>query len=155
MSVQEVVAKFENERAGIEEKISGLQKRAEILDMMLAELRGASAPRRGRPLGSTKKTGKKTEKKVRTRTTGKSKRAPKKRSGVTVRDAILQVVGASKEPLPAKDILPAAVRLSSGAEASVRTQLNTLTKEGLLKQVPYEGRGFRYQATRAGAQSGS
>ena len=44
-----------------------------------------------------------------------------------------------------------AAALSGGAEASIRTQINALTKAGELKQVPYSGRGFKYRPGKAPA----
>ena len=84
---------------------------------------------------------------------GAQKTAPKKslkaggqkKGALTVRDAILSAVNAAKEAIPANEIIAEAVRLSGGAVASIRTQINALTRGGDLLQQPYQGRGFKYK----------
>lgn len=62
------------------------------------------------------------------------------------KDAILKVVADAKEPLTAGELIAAAGKLSGGAANSLRTQVNALKNSGALKQVPYEGLGFKYAA---------
>ena len=129
MSIKEVIKRYQNEADAIHEKMDVLKNRLQIVEMMLKELRGAGKV----------KVGRKPMKK-------KAVRKGRKKSGMTVRDAIMKTVTAAKNPLPAKDIIKGAVEFSGGAIASIRTQINSLAKGGLIKQVPYEGRGFRYSA---------
>jgi hypothetical protein len=132
MSIKDVIKRYENEEREIHEKIEALNERAGVVELMLKELRSA-ARSGGRKSKPAKKRGK--------------KKAPaRKKGGLTVRDAILKTVAGAKKPLPAKEIIDGAVKLSGGAVSSIRTQINSLAKGGLLKQVPYEGRGFRYSA---------
>lgn len=131
MSIRELISRFESEAEEIKEKMAALEKRAETVTLMLKELRSADKgkPRRSGKAAPAKKS---------------SRRGRKKKGGVTVRDAILATVNEASEPLPAKDIIDGAEKRSGGAVASIRTQINTLSREGLIQQVPYEGRGYRY-----------
>jgi hypothetical protein len=131
LSIRELISRFETEAEEIKEKMGALQQRAETVALMLKELKSADK-------GKSRRSGKAAPKK-----TG-GRRGRKKKGGVTVRDAILATVNAASEPLPAKDIIDGAVQRSGGAVASIRTQINTLSREGLIQQVPYEGRGYRY-----------
>ena len=129
MSIKEVIKRYQGEADAIHEKMDVMKDRLKIVEMMLKELRGAGKMKAGRkPM--KKKVGRKARRK----------------GGMTVRDAILKTVTAAKNPLPAKDIIKGSVELSGGAIASIRTQINSLAKGGLIKQVPYEGRGFRYSS---------
>jgi hypothetical protein len=71
-------------------------------------------------------------------------RKPRSSGGMTVKDAILKVVGEATEPLTPAQIIPAVVQLSKGAEGSIRSQLSPMAKQGFLKQIEHEGRGFKY-----------
>jgi len=130
LSIKDVIKRFEDEAEQIKEKMRALEERAEVVALMLKELRGAD--KRTRPA------------KKKARKVARKKAPRKKKGGLTVRDAILKTVAGATNPLPAKDIIDGAVKLSGGAVASIRTQINSLARGGLLKQVPYEGRGFRY-----------
>lgn len=133
MSIKAAIRHFEEEAAQINEKIAGLNARMEVVQLMLKELRGAAG---------VKSTG---AKKVAAKKAAvKKTRGRRKKGSLTVRDAILKVVATADKALPAKEIIAGAVALSGGAVASIRTQINSLAKAGLMKQVPYEGRGFRY-----------
>ena len=130
MSIKDVIKQYEVEAQKIKDKILALEERAGVVALMLKELGGAT-----RSTVSAKKPAKKTP--------GR-KKAGRKKGGLTVRDAILNTVADAKSALTAKDIIDGAVKLSGGAVASIRTQINSLAKGALFKQVPYEGRGFRY-----------
>ena len=134
MSVKNVIAKFEEERVAIQGKMDALRKRDNILELMLKELSAASmsaAPKTGVKKAASKKP---------------RKAGGQKKGTLTVRDAILNAVNAAKEAIPANEIIAEAVRLSGGAVASIRTQINALTRGGELSQQPYQGRGFKYKA---------
>ena len=128
MSIKDVIRKYEDEAQKIKEKIAALEERAGVVALMLKELGPAS---RGT---------------VSRKQPARRKKVGRKKGGLTVRDAILNTVVGAGGPLTAKEIIDGAVKLSGGAVASIRTQINSLAKGGLLKQVPYEGRGFRYTA---------
>jgi len=132
MSIKAVIKRYEDEEKAIKEKMAALMQRADVVELMLKELRSASGAGGGR-----KKPAKKG---------GRKKSTSRKKGGLTVRDAILKTVANARSALPAKDIIDGAVKLSNGAVASIRTQINSLAKGGWIKQVPYEGRGFRYAA---------
>jgi len=129
LSVKDLIARFEKEAQDIESRMDDLKQRHDVISLVLKELKGASGKRRGRKPATAKKA---------------RKTRGRKRGGMTVRDAILKTVFDAKDPLPAKEIIAGAEKLSGGAEASIRTQINALSRQGLLKQIPYEGRGFRY-----------
>jgi hypothetical protein len=138
MSVKNIIAKFEQEQAEIQQKIAALNERHGVLDLMLKEVR-AAASKLGLKPEAEKAAAPKAPK------AAKPAKGPGRRKGaLTVRDAILKSVSEVKEAIPAKQIIADAVRLSGGAVASIRTQINSLTKSGHLAQVPYEGRGFKY-----------
>lgn len=131
MSVKSLIARFEAEREEIAGKKAALEERAGFLDSMLAELRRESPKPKGKRGTSKKKA---------------TRKSRQKKGGMTSKDAILKVVGDAKEPLTAGEIISAAGKLSGGAANSLRTQINALKNTGALKQVPYEGRGFKYAA---------
>ncbi|MHC4821984.1 MAG: hypothetical protein ACYTDX_09730 [Planctomycetota bacterium] len=131
MGIKDAIRHFEEEAEKIAQKIAALNARDEVVQLMLKELRGAA--------GVKKSAGRKPAKKATRK--GPGRRA---KGSLTVRDAILKVVAGAEAALPAKEIISGAVKLSGGAVASIRTQINALAKAGLMKQVPYEGRGFRY-----------
>jgi hypothetical protein len=135
LSIKQVISRFEEEAEQIKEKMAALSRRSETVQLMLKELRSVAKVKPGR---GRKAAGGAAKKKTR------KGRGRKKKGGVTVRDAILQTVAGASEPLPAKAIIDGAAKLSGGAVASIRTQINTLSREGLIQQVPYEGRGYRY-----------
>ncbi len=132
MSVKNIIAKFEQERVEIQAKIDALRERDAILVLMLKELSAAgttAAPKK--PAAASKP---------------RKPRAGKKSGAMTVRDAIMSAVNAARDAIPANEIIAEAARLSGGAVASIRTQINALTRGGELTQVPYKGRGFKYKA---------
>ena len=126
MSLRDVIKKFQEEKDQIAKKRAALDAREAFIDQIMKEI-GVGA------------------KKAPAAAPRKRKGGRKKRGGMTVRDAILQAVTEGGKPMPAGEIVSAAGKLSGGAEASVRTQINGLTKAGLLQQVPYAGRGFQYK----------
>jgi len=132
MSIKDVIKQYEDEAQKIKDKMHALEERAGVVALMLKELGSAKVSTGSKKTPASKGAGK--------------KKAGRKKGGLTVRDAILDTVASAKSALPAKDIIAGAVRLSGGAVASIRTQINSLAKGGLLSQVPYEGRGFRYTA---------
>ncbi len=134
MSVKNLIAKFEAERGAIQEKIDTLKKRDHILELMLKELNADATS--AAPKGEVKKAASKKPRKA----------GGQKKGALTVRDAILEAVHAAQEAIPANEIIAEAVRLSGGAIASIRTQINALTRGGELSQQPYEGRGFKYKS---------
>lgn len=131
MSTNTLIESFEAEREEIRSKLDDLHRREEFLQKAIAEIRRASPGGRGRGAPKTKE-------KVKTGTRARRK------GGMTVKDAILKVVADAGEPIAPAEIIPATVKLSGGAEPSIRTQLNNLSRSGQLKQVPHEGRGFKY-----------
>ena len=126
MSIKQVIKGYVNEKEEIAKKRAALDEREAFIDRILKELQGATKKTKPARKGRAKKRGR------------------KKRGGMTVRDAILQAVSEAGKPVTAGQIVEAAGKLSGGAVASIRTQINGLTKAGLLKQVPYSGRGFQY-----------
>jgi len=132
VSVKSIIAKFEQERVEIQAKIDALTERDAILVLMLKELSAAGAAGAPPKKAAAKQT--------------RKPRAGKKSGAMTVRDAIMNAVNAAKDAIPANEIIAEAVRLSGGAVASIRTQINSLTRGGELSQEPYEGRGFKYKA---------
>ena len=129
MSVKTIIAQFESELQAIGGKMDALKERAAFVESLLKELKSAS---KSAPGGGVAKPAK--------------KRASKRRKGgTTVKDAILKAVSTSKEPMTPGEIIKEAQAISSGAIASIRTQINTLTKAGQLKQVAHKGRGFKYK----------
>lgn len=138
MKIQELVQRFEAEAENVRQKITGLEERAAFLDEMLKELKGASRSGRGSRGGGGGGDGAKPR--VSTR-----KRGTRAKGKMTVKDAILQAVAASGEPLTAGEIIAQAKEKSGGAENSIRTQINNLARAGHLAQVEYEGRGYKYR----------
>ena len=142
MRIAEIIARYEKEKSDIQDKVVALGEREKIIDILLKELRGAAGPAaRGDEL-------KKAPAKER-----KARAGRKKRGGTTVREAILAAVAAADGPVTAGEIVKNAAALSGGVEASIRTQINTLTRSGDINQVPYSGRGFQYEM--AGAKKAS
>ena len=135
MSVKSLIAKFEKEKEDLQNKITACQERIGVLDVLLKELKGAAR-------GTVRR------KKAAAKPKGRKKRARKK-GGLTVREAIVKTVATAGAPMTAGDIIKGAAALSGGAAASIRTQINSLAKGGELQQVPYEGRGFKYQIPKA------
>ncbi len=127
MSIRDVIKGYVGEKEQIAKKRAALDEREAFIDLILKELEGA-----------TKKS------KPAAKAPPKKRRGRKKRGGVTVRDAILQAVTQAGKAVTAGQIVEAAGKLSGGAVASIRTQINGLTKDGMLKQVPFSGRGFQY-----------
>lgn len=132
----DLIRHFESEAEGISAKMKSLQERSDLVATILKELRAAAGKSGRKAATPAAKPAKKTA----------AKKAPgrKKRGGVTVRDAIVKAVTGGGKAMTAGEIIGVASDLSGGAVASIRTQINTLTKEGALKQVPYAGRGFKY-----------
>lgn len=136
MSVGDLIKKFEAEKDGINAKIAALKERDEFLGNLLEELRSVDGARAKAPAPASSASPK---------AAGKEKRGRKRKGGMTVRDAIMKTVAGASAPLRAGEIIEKAVALSGGAETSVRTQINGLTKSGDLKQVAFAGRGFKYE----------
>ncbi len=132
MSVDNIKSFVLAEKAKLERDVDALTKRIAALDLVLTTLAGGAPQATGKP---AKKPG---------RRPAAARRGRPRAKLLTVREGIIQAVGAAKKPLPVKDIIAGARALSGGAVASIRTQINILTKEGALRQLPYEGRGFAY-----------
>jgi hypothetical protein len=136
VSVKSLIDQFEKEKEEIREKISKLQQRDEVLDLLLKELKGASRSTSG-------KAGEK--KRAATRKVAKKAAKGRRKGKLTVREGILQALASAHAPLTAGEIIAQAADLSGGAKGSIRTQLNSLTRAKEIHQMPYEGRGFKYR----------
>lgn len=143
MSEKTFLEKLERQLRELDGQIRELSAKRDVLAGVVADYRAetgvspAPAPRAGSPAPFGKQA--------------RRGRKPRSSGGMTVKDAILKVVGEAKEPLTPAEIIPAVVTLSKGAEGSIRSQLSPMAKQGLLKQIEHEGRGYKYSIGSASA----